>query len=158
MSRTSRRRTTSIPSVTDPAVVPKLLEDCWDEPETVFVPPGSDLEVLQGAWVSIAGWRQAEMLISGSHLAVHFADGDIYLGSFSLDSSTHPRVMTVSIDEGPARHKGQQAQCIYEVVGDTLRWCTAGPGPSDPLTAFPDEDVRHCLCLKFRREHLNGKG
>jgi hypothetical protein len=65
--------------------------------------------------------------------------------------------MVVRIEEGPHRHKGQTALCIYEVAGDMLRWCTAGPGQTEQLGDFPDETDFRYLFLGFRRNHLNGK-
>jgi uncharacterized protein (TIGR03067 family) len=139
----SRARTT-------PATgAPEHLEDCWDEPEARAVRP--DFELLQGSWTSAGGRRQAEFLISGFHFTLRFADGDIYMGSFALDTNARPRGMTVRIDEGPARHRGLSALCIYEVAGDELRWCTPGPGAELP-TAFAAIDDPHFLCLVFRRE------
>jgi uncharacterized protein (TIGR03067 family) len=128
------------------------LEDCWDEP-----PPGParralDCERLQGAWLSTAGARQAALLISGSHFTLHFADGDIYMGRFELDTRSRPRAMVSLIDEGPARFKGQTALCFYEFDGDHLRWCTAGPGRTERPAFFPAAGDPNYLCLVFRRE------
>jgi len=126
------------------------LEDCWDEP---VQPPGlPDLERLQGAWVCIAGRRPAEFLVSGSHLTVHFKDGPIYLGSFEVSSASRPKTMDIKIDEGPPHHKGLTALCIYELDGDTLRWCTAGPGQTSRPGQFPTAEDPNSLCLLFRRE------
>jgi uncharacterized protein (TIGR03067 family) len=156
MARASRLRTTHPSAEPHLDVTPQHLEDCWDEPEPAKRPTMSDLDALQGAWISVSGRRQAKLLVSGTHLALHFADGDIYLGAFSLEQTGQPRSMTVSIQEGPARHKGQTALCIYELAGDVLRWCTAGPGQKERLGAFPAEGDFRYLCLGFRREQLNG--
>jgi uncharacterized protein (TIGR03067 family) len=132
------------------------LEDCWDEP-----PPGpwqgrSDVERLQGAWAS-AGRRRAVFLVSGMHFAIHFSNGDIYMGQFEVDPTMRPRVMLVRVEEGPPHHKGQTALCIYEFEGDTLRWCTSGPGRTDQPTGFPSEDDPNHLFLVFRREQLQAR-
>src|SRR5262245_14396334 len=111
MPRPSRARTT--PAAGAP---PEHLEDCWDEPvSAVLKPARTDLEDLQGAWVFVAGKRPAEFLISGTHFTVRFADGEIYMGSFELDGAARPRSIRMQIDEGPARHRGLAALCIYEV-------------------------------------------
>jgi uncharacterized protein (TIGR03067 family) len=128
------------------------LEDCWDEP-----PPGpvhgrrSDVDRLQGAWASVNGRRRAAFLVSGNHFALHFAEGDIYMGTFELDGATRPRVMVVRIHEGPHRHKGQTAMCIFEFREDILHWCTSGPGRSAPPAAFAEDDPGF-LNLVFQRE------
>jgi uncharacterized protein (TIGR03067 family) len=110
---------------------------------------------LQGAWLSVAGRRQAELLVSGDHLTVHFAEGDIYMGRFTLGEG-QPATMDVRVEEGPPQHKGQLARCIWEVDGDMLRWCTALPGQPGRPADFAEADPRH-LCLVFHREHTIGK-
>jgi uncharacterized protein (TIGR03067 family) len=135
---------------------PSHLEECWDEPAADLLQ--ADLAVLQGAWATLSGRRMAEFLVSGQHFTVHFVDGDIYMGSFTLDPTAWPKRMDVCIDEGPSLHKGQSALCIYEVDGDTLRWCTAGPGQRERPASFTTDD-RHSLSLIFQREKkLPSKG
>src|SRR5262245_8172783 len=112
----------------------------------------TDLDRLQGAWVSVSGRRHAELLIAGQLFTVRFRDGDIYMGRFELDTQSRPAHMDMRIDEGPARHKWQTTLCIYELDGPTLRWATTEPGQRGRLTAFPAEDDPHCLCLLFQRE------
>jgi uncharacterized protein (TIGR03067 family) len=130
------------------------LEDCWDEPGPSC--KTADLERLQGAWTSMDGRRKAAFLLSGNRFAIHFANGDIYMGSFELGPAGRLRTMDVRIEEGPAQHRGQTALCIYEVKGDVLRWCTAGPGHGERPEAFPDGNDSHYLCLLFRREPKSG--
>lgn len=134
---------------------PAHLEDFWDEPDANAV--RADLDALQGAWESIAGRREAEFLISGDHFTVHFADGAIYMGRFTIDPSAWPKRMELMIEEGPAAHRGQVAQCIYELDGDRFHWCTAGPGQDHRPTNFPPEDDPRRLCMMFRREKVRGR-
>jgi uncharacterized protein (TIGR03067 family) len=94
------------------------------------------------------------LLVCGNHFTLHFADGDIYMGSFELDVKDRLRAMVMLIEEGPARHKGQTAVCFYEFDGDNLHWCTAGPGRSERPALFPAVDDPRYLCLVFRRERL----
>jgi uncharacterized protein (TIGR03067 family) len=133
------------------------LEDVWDEPAPGASCALSDLERLQGAWLAVAGRRRAEFLIAGNRIAAHFADGDVYLGSFTLDHDGRHSTMNVRVEEGPRSHKGLVANCIYEVDGDVLRWCTASPGQDDRPRVFAECDPLH-LCLVFRREHTRSYG
>lgn len=128
------------------------VEDYWDEPETPGEKVVSQLEVLQGAWFSVAGPREAEFLIAGSHFTVRFSDGDIYMGTLDVDGEAAPHTMTMCIAEGPGKHRGKTALCLYEQDGETLRWCATEPGRGDRLTAFPAEDDTKYLTLRFRRE------
>ena len=112
----------------------------------------TDLEHLQGAWVSVAGRREAELLIAGNLFAFKFLDGKIYMGTLDIDAGEQPKEMVLRIDEGPVKHKGKFALCIYELDGDTLRWCPTEPGSDERLTAFPGLDDGRYLCLVFQRQ------
>jgi len=107
-------------------------------------------------WQTVTGRRPAEFLVSGDHITVHFADGVIYMGSFTLEQAGRHVHMSIRIEEGPAHHKGLVALCICEMDGDTLRWCTASPGHADRPTAFDDQNPQH-LCLTLRRESRDGR-
>jgi uncharacterized protein (TIGR03067 family) len=133
-----------------PAPVP--LEDSWDEPELPDHVGRTDLEGFQGTWRAVAAWREVEFLVCGGHFTIRFQDGDIYMGAFDLDPTARPKVMEMRIEEGPARHKGKTAVCIYHLDGDTLRWCTSGPGQGERLSAFPVGDDPRYLGLLFKRE------
>jgi uncharacterized protein (TIGR03067 family) len=126
--------------------------DFWDEPEPIERRQASDLERLQGAWTTVDGKRPAELLISGQHLTVHFRDGEIYMGSFTLSGLGKQLTLDVQIEEGPPKHRGQTVLCLCELEGDTLRWCNASPGMTERPSAFDDHNP-HLLCLMLRREH-----
>ena len=111
-----------------------------------------DKERLQGTWNFVSGVREAQMLITGDHFAVKFKNGDIYLGVYTLDPTAKPRMMDMTIHEGPAKHRGKTSLVIYELDGEHLIWCPAEPGTGNRLSAFPpNDDTRH-LCIVFRRE------
>jgi uncharacterized protein (TIGR03067 family) len=131
------------------------LEDLWDEPAVLAPPARPDAEVLQGVWTSVEGKRQARFLISGNRFTFIFADGEVYMGTISLDNGG-TRTMDMQVEEGPAHHKGLVALCIYELSEDRLHWCTASPGQADRPIAFAEHHSRH-LFLVFQREHPNGK-
>jgi uncharacterized protein (TIGR03067 family) len=152
MARTPRTRSVPTQAIEDPT----HLEDLWDEPAPSPHIIRPDAEALQGAWKSVTGRRQAEFLISGNRFTIHFGDGDIYMGSFTLGKNGRTRTMDVRVEEGPNRHRGLIALCIYELDGDMMRWCTASPGQADRPLAFAEHDPQH-LFLVFRREHQLGK-
>src|SRR5437660_10687372 len=99
-----------------------------------------DRDKLQGTWSFLSGKREADLLVAGDHFTIRFKNGDIYVGTFHLDPTRHPRAMDMVIHEGPARFKGKTALAIYEFDGDHLIWCPAEPGRADRLRAFPPED------------------
>jgi uncharacterized protein (TIGR03067 family) len=113
-----------------------------------------DRERLQGTWNFFSGIREAQMLITGDHFTVKFKNGDIYLGSFTLDPTAKPKMMDMTVSEGPEKHRGKTSLVIYELDGDHLIWCPAEPGTGNRQAAFPpDDDTRH-LCIVYRREKV----
>jgi uncharacterized protein (TIGR03067 family) len=133
-----------------PEALVRRLEECWDEPN----PPDAvrpDAEQLQGVWSSIDGPRGLDLLVAGSHFAVRFTDGTVYMGAFELDNGLLPKTMVMRIDEGPSRHRGKTAHCIYELDGRTLRWYLPEPGPRERPTAFPKANDPRYLFVVLRR-------
>jgi len=118
----------------------------------------AEREVLQGTWLSVSGRREAEFIVAGYLFTVHFADGEVYMGAFQLNPRARPKLIDMRIDEGPVQHRGKIAHCIYEVDGDTLRWCAAEPGADELLTHFPSVyDNRH-LSMVFQRRQPRRPG
>jgi uncharacterized protein (TIGR03067 family) len=111
-----------------------------------------DRDKLQGAWLFVSGRREAQLLVAGDHFTIRFKNGDIYVGTFQLDPTRHPRAMDMQIHEGPDRFKGKTALAIYEFDGDHLIWCPAVPGRLERLRAFPPEEDTGHLCIIFRRD------
>jgi uncharacterized protein (TIGR03067 family) len=116
------------------------------------VSPRQDLDRLQGAWVSVAGRHEINLLIAGSHFAVKFKNGPVYMGTLRLDPNQAPRAMDMVITEGPERHQWKTSLCIYEMEGDLLRWCPGEPGRKDRLTDFPSQSQADYYCTVFRRD------
>jgi uncharacterized protein (TIGR03067 family) len=111
-----------------------------------------DRVALQGAWEFVAGPRPARLLIAGEHYTIHFANGDVYTGTFRLDAGHHPRTIDMNIVDGPERHKGKTALGIYLLEGQRLMFCPGRPGSAERPPFFPPVDDAGCLCLIFQRE------
>ena len=108
----------------------------------------TDLDRLQGVWVSVAGPRQARLLVAGRRFTFEFVGGDIYMGTFDLA----PGQMDMHIEAGPTEHVDRLSRCIYQLDGGVLRWCPGRPGSDRRPSAFPDVDDPRHLSLVFRRE------
>jgi uncharacterized protein (TIGR03067 family) len=107
----------------------------------------SDLESLQGGWVSVAGPKEARLLVAGRRFTFEFVGGSVYMGTFELT----PGQMDMHIEEGPSEHAGRSSRCIYQIDGGVLRWCPGRPGSDKRPVAFPDVDDQRYLSLVFRR-------
>jgi uncharacterized protein (TIGR03067 family) len=124
---------------------------------TVPLPPSQvsarqELEILQGAWVSVAGRHEIEILIAGCNFAVKFKNGPVYMGTLRLDPGQDPKAMDMLVTEGPERHQWKTALCIYDVEGDLLRWCPGEPGSKERLPDFPPQNHAEYYCTVFRRD------
>jgi uncharacterized protein (TIGR03067 family) len=127
--------------------------------DALMVPPADpearmDLERLQGTWSFVEGPREAEFTFLGRHFTVRFQDGEVYTGAFELVPDERPRTMIMWVHDGPMKHRGLTVMCIYEMVGDQLRWCPSQPGADDPLGEFPPVDDGRFLCTVLRRAKL----
>jgi len=107
-----------------------------------------DVEMIQGVWVSVAGPREARLLIAGFRFTFEFVGGDIYMGTFDLAAGQ----MDMHIEAGPSEHIGRWSRCIYQLEGGVLRWCPGRPGSDRRPTTFPDVDDPRYLSLVFRRD------
>ena|SRR5437868_9978310 len=112
----------------------------------------SDLDHLQGEWLTVEGRRAGELFITGRTYTLRFLDGTFYEGTFDLLPDHSPQVMVMYIKEGPPKHKGKSAWCLYTLDVGLLRWCPTEPGTEERLTAFPDLDDRRYLHTVFRRD------
>src|SRR5438874_10330357 len=124
---------------------------------TVSALTSTDLDHLQGEWLTIEGRRAGELFISGRTYSLRFLDGTSYQGTFELHaavpaSEAAPRHMLMHIEEGPPKHRGKSAWCIYSLEVGQLRWCPGEPGSAEKLTAFPDLEDRRFLNTVFRRD------
>jgi hypothetical protein len=123
------------------------------QPSPAIVCP--DLAQLQGDWTIIEGRRPGELIISGRTFTFRFLDGTFYKGTFDLLPEGPPQAMLMHIEEGPPRHKGKSAWCLYELEVGLLRWCPTEPGSNERLTAFPDLDDSRYLHIVLRRDEID---
>jgi hypothetical protein len=112
----------------------------------------SDLDLIQGVWVSVAGPREARFLIAGRRFAFEFVGGALYMGTLDLSAGQ----MDLHIEEGP-EHAGLCTRCIFQLDGGVLRWCPGSPGSEKRPSKFHDVDDPRYLSLVFRRAPRSNK-
>jgi uncharacterized protein (TIGR03067 family) len=101
-----------------------------------------DLAKLQGEWVMVSGSRDGQMLATnvvansrrvakGNEMTVTI-DGQLLMqATFTLDPSKKPKAIDYAMKHGP--HMGQTELGIYEIDGDTIKFCFAIPGEPRPI-------------------------
>jgi uncharacterized protein (TIGR03067 family) len=113
---------------------------------------GADFAHLQGDWLTIEGRRAGELFITGRTYTIQFMDGTFYKGTFDMVPDRSPSVMIMHIEEGPPKHKGKTAWCLYALEVGQLRWCPSEPGSDDRLADFPPMSDPRYLHTIFRRD------
>jgi uncharacterized protein (TIGR03067 family) len=106
---------------------------------------GDDLGQLQGTWyivtLEIEGAKLVSSAYAGAHIIIDgskftsIAMGAKYSGTIELDPSTDPKTFRMKFLDGP--EKGNTNFGIYDLVGDTWRFClsmTGGPAPKEFAT------------------------
>jgi uncharacterized protein (TIGR03067 family) len=109
---------------------------------------------LQGTWIVVSGRWTCQMHFAAHHFALRFPNGDVYLGVYTVDPTVTPAAMDMTIEDGPDKYRGLTALCLYDLNGDTLRWCPTEPGKTQRRTAFPPEGEAKWPMLVLRRDGL----
>jgi uncharacterized protein (TIGR03067 family) len=107
------------------------------------VAPGGDakkdLDKLQGKWAAELDGKKVELKFTKDNFALVFSDGTkevIFKGKVKIDAGSKPKHIDLTIDDGP-KFVGETAHGIYELDGDTLKWCSNQPGKAERPSEFP---------------------
>jgi uncharacterized protein (TIGR03067 family) len=119
----------------------------------------TDIAKLQGTWSCEVQGKKHEMKFVKDKFTLTFADDQKKAsarGTFKVDASKKPKHIDMTIVEadGPAeKFKGMTAHAIYDLDGDTFKWCANQPGKDERPSTFPAEEGggNEHLYLVFRR-------
>jgi uncharacterized protein (TIGR03067 family) len=144
--------------------------------------PGDDADIkekekLQGTWVMASGEVEGEKLseeqvkkipkvilvFAGEGVSLKkYARGEdappqvLFRGTFKLDSSQKPKTIdiTITVDINENLNKGKTVPGIYELEGDTLKWCAPEPGSKGdrPKELATKPGTRHMLSVLKREK------
>jgi len=81
-------------------------------------------------------------------VATQDKDGDLGEGTFSFDLAASPRAIDAKRTKAPG--VGQTFLGIYELEGDTLKWCTGNPRRERP-TEFVTKTGQFLIILKRKQ-------
>jgi uncharacterized protein (TIGR03067 family) len=110
-----------------------------------------DLAKLQGNWIVEKDGKKAELKFAKDTFTITFDGKESYKGVIKIDPSKKPKEMDLTIKEAE-RFQGETAKAIYEVDGDSLKWCANRPGEKDRPKEFPaKEGEGENLYLVFKR-------
>jgi uncharacterized protein (TIGR03067 family) len=101
--------------------------------------PG-DAKAVQGSWkpvkAELAGQPMPDAVLKSISLKLDNGKYEVFVGehpdrgTYTLDSATQPKGMTITGTEGP--NQGKTFPAIYELKGDTLRVCYDLSGAKRP--------------------------
>ena len=100
-----------------------------------------DVAFLEGQWVMIAGQRDGQVLprflLRGATRTAVGNESTVIIGgrlymrsSYTLDPTKNPKQIDYDVSAGQLA--GQKQQGIYEITGNTVRFCFAAPGSPRP--------------------------
>lgn len=102
--------------------------------------PADDAQAVQGNWqpakAELAGQPMTEAVLKSISLKLDHGKYEVLVGdkpdkgTYTLDATTKPKIMSITGTEGPNR--GKTFPAIYELKGDTLRICYDLSGANRP--------------------------
>ena len=120
-----------------------------------------DKEKLQGTWKAVTAQRRGEsdptaeehrLIFSGDEFSVKKGEETMIKGKFKIDTSKKPKEIDMEfIETKKDSLKGKTALGIYELDGDTLKWCWNKPGGERPKR-FSSEAADEHLLVTLKRE------
>ena len=115
-----------------------------------------EVEKLRGTWQLVSAEtdgkkapeenvKQTRIVFEGQKHTVYFGDKKVvHQIPFELDPTTMPKSVTDTLPDG------RTIKGIYEIDGDTLRSCVAGPGKDRPSEFSAKEGTKQTLRV-FKR-------
>lgn len=123
--------------------------------------PRADRDAIQGTWQPVKAEmrggpapgdvREQRMVFSGDRFKLVEGDKVLIRGTFTLDAGKHPKVMEMKVSEGAGGDAEAPVHGIYELDGDTLKWCAAEPGSAAGPEQFETKGTSNVM-LELKRE------
>lgn len=113
---------------------------------------------VQGAWTAAEGQKKMALEFKGNKFTLKdlSKEEEHATGTYTVDASKKPRTMDLTVTGGTsgeaAKYKGKTSKAIYEVEGDTLKWCANEPGKEGrPKEFAAQEGEMRYLFITFKR-------
>jgi uncharacterized protein (TIGR03067 family) len=115
---------------------------------------------LDGTWKPVSvvknGKEEADtkdhsLLFAGDTFSVKAGDKVEIKGTFKRDRSKKPHEIDMTVTEGPEKVTGKVLKGIYELKGDTLKWCFTADPDGDRPTEFTAPEGRRVMFITLKR-------
>jgi uncharacterized protein (TIGR03067 family) len=103
--------------------------------------------VHDGKEIKLVNATQA--VITGDKSVVKAGNQVTATGTFKLDPTKRPKALDFTSNQGPG--KGKTFKGIYELRGDTLKFCLAGSPDQDRPTKFRSKPGSSQLVFVYKR-------
>ena len=116
----------------------------------------TNLAQLQGTWSMVSGIAdgqalpdvmvgQARRVCTNDEITVTIGEQMIMKAKITLDATKKPKTIDFQMTDGV--NKGKRQLGIYELDGDTLKFCFAGPGAERPTDFTAKADSGRTLSV-----------
>jgi uncharacterized protein (TIGR03067 family) len=125
-----------------------------------------DLDKLRGTWLTVSLVNNGQTLVDektpakegpttklayeGNKWMIKVADKTVASGIFAIDATKKPKEMDI-LDESGAKNEKTKLG-IYEIDGDTYKYCLAPAGKPRPTDFTSKEGSRHSLGVMKREK------
>jgi uncharacterized protein (TIGR03067 family) len=120
-----------------------------------------EMSQLEGEWSMVSGEANGQVMpketVKSGKRAAKDGETTITIGGqvyfkakFSIDPTKKPKAIDYSMTEGPT--KGKTRLGIYELDGDTVKFCFAAPGQDRP-TEFTAKEGSQCTLSVWKRDN-----
>lgn len=97
---------------------------------------------VQGVWEAEKNGKKLVLTFTKNEFTV-MMDTETIKGTFKADAKKDPKEIDMTVTDADGRHaefKGKTSLGIYELKGDSLRWCAGEPGRDKRPTQFVDSE------------------
>jgi uncharacterized protein (TIGR03067 family) len=119
-----------------------------------------DLAALEGEWTIVSaerdGMKLPDELLKNSKRTAKGNESSVIVGgqlfmkaTVAVDPSKKPKTIDYDVTDGP--NKGKKQFGIYEIDGDTVKFCFAAPGNDRP-TEFSSKERSNRILSVWKRE------
>jgi uncharacterized protein (TIGR03067 family) len=119
-------------------------------------PVKKEMALLEGEWSMVSGAangvalpeatvRSGKRVAKDGETSITFGGQVYFKAKFRIDPARKPRTIDYTMTEGPTRGKTHLG--IYELDGDTVRFCFAAPGGDRPTDFTAREGSQRTLSV-----------
>jgi uncharacterized protein (TIGR03067 family) len=120
-----------------------------------------EMSLLEGEWSMVSGERDGQAIpedlaktgkrvVKDGETTVTLGDMVVMKAKFTIDPSKKPKTIDYSVNEGAA--KGNKVLGIYELDGDTIKFCFSAPDKDRPTDFSAKEGSGRTLSVWKRNK------